>query len=49
MAVIDSDAHVLETNHTWDYMLESERDLRPQIVPTPVSYTHLTLPTKRIV
>ena len=24
MAVIDSDAHVLETEHTWDYMLESE-------------------------
>ena len=35
MAVIDSDAHVLETNHTWDYMLESERSMRPQIVPTP--------------
>ena len=35
MAVIDSDAHVLETNHTWDYMLESERDMRPRIVPTP--------------
>ena len=32
MAVIDSDAHVLETNHTWDYMLESERDMRPRIV-----------------
>ena len=35
MAVIDSDAHVLETEHTWDYMLESERSLRPRIVPTP--------------
>jgi len=35
MAVIDSDAHVLETNRTWDYMLESERDMRPRIVPTP--------------
>ena len=35
MAVIDSDAHVLETMHTWDYMLESERDLKPRIVPTP--------------
>lgn len=35
MAVIDSDAHVLETEHTWDYMLESERPLRPRIVPTP--------------
>ena len=35
MAVIDSDAHVLETERTWDYMLESERALRPRIVPTP--------------
>lgn len=35
MAVIDADAHVLETEHTWDYMLESERNLRPRIVPTP--------------
>ena len=35
MVVIDSDAHVLETNHTWDYLLESERDMRPRIVPTP--------------
>jgi predicted TIM-barrel fold metal-dependent hydrolase len=35
MTVIDSDAHVLETEHTWDYMLESERALRPRIVPTP--------------
>jgi len=35
MAVIDSDAHVLETERTWDYMLESERPLRPRIVPTP--------------
>ena len=35
MAVIDSDAHVLETERTWDYMLESERGMRPRIVPTP--------------
>jgi predicted TIM-barrel fold metal-dependent hydrolase len=35
MAVIDADAHVLETERTWDYMLESERTLRPRIVPTP--------------
>jgi hypothetical protein len=35
MAVIDSDAHVLETERTWDYMLESERLLKPRIVPTP--------------
>ncbi len=35
MAVIDADAHVLETERTWDYMLESERAMRPRIVPTP--------------
>jgi predicted TIM-barrel fold metal-dependent hydrolase len=35
MAVIDSDAHVLETERTWDYMLPSERSMKPRIVPTP--------------
>ena len=35
MAIIDSDAHVLETDRTWDYMLDSEREMRPRIVPTP--------------
>lgn len=35
MATIDSDAHVLETDRTWDYMLESERRFRPQAVATP--------------
>jgi predicted TIM-barrel fold metal-dependent hydrolase len=35
MAIIDSDAHVLETERTWDYMLASERDLKPRIVATP--------------
>ena len=35
MAVIDADAHVLETERTWDYMLESEREYKPRIVATP--------------
>jgi uncharacterized protein len=35
MAVIDADAHVLESERTWDYMLEAERHLKPRIVPTP--------------
>ena len=39
MSVIDSDAHVLETEHTWDYMLESERSMRPRVVPTPTDPT----------
>ncbi|MEE9551296.1 MAG: amidohydrolase family protein [Candidatus Binatia bacterium] len=35
MPTIDADAHVLECASTWDYMDESEREMRPQIV-TPV-------------
>ena len=35
MAIIDADAHVLETERTWDYMRESERSMRPRIVATP--------------
>ena len=35
MAIIDADAHVLETDRTWDYMTGPERAFRPQIV-TPV-------------
>ena len=30
MAVIDADAHVIENESTWDYMLESERRFKPQ-------------------
>ena len=37
MATIDSDAHVLEADRTWDYMLASEREFRPQVVATPDS------------
>jgi len=32
MPVIDADAHVIENESTWDYMLESERQFRPRIV-----------------
>lgn len=35
MSIIDADAHVLETERTWEYMDESEREFRPQIVATP--------------
>ncbi|HEX9444179.1 MAG TPA: amidohydrolase family protein [Candidatus Binatia bacterium] len=35
MITIDADAHVLETDRTWDYMLESERAYRPKVVATP--------------
>lgn len=32
MPTIDADAHVLETERTWDYMQTSEREFKPQIV-----------------
>lgn len=32
MAVIDADAHVIENESAWDYMLESERRFKPKIV-----------------
>ncbi|HWO40753.1 MAG TPA: amidohydrolase family protein [Candidatus Eisenbacteria bacterium] len=32
MPVIDADAHVIENESTWDYLLESERPFRPRIV-----------------
>ncbi len=35
MPTIDADAHVLETERTWDYMSQSERQFRPQIVSAP--------------
>jgi predicted TIM-barrel fold metal-dependent hydrolase len=35
MPTIDADAHVLETDRTWDYMLDSEREFRPRVVATP--------------
>jgi predicted TIM-barrel fold metal-dependent hydrolase len=35
MATIDADAHVLETDRTWEYMLETEREFRPRAVATP--------------
>ena len=32
MVVIDSDAHVVETEHTWDFIEPSDAKYRPQIV-----------------
>ena len=32
MTVIDSDAHVIETERTWDFMLPSDSAYRPEIV-----------------
>jgi predicted TIM-barrel fold metal-dependent hydrolase len=36
MSTIDADAHVIENESVWDYMLESERRFRPQVIK-PVS------------
>ena len=32
MATIDADAHVVESEHTWDYMDPAERKYRPVLV-----------------
>ena len=32
MLVIDSDTHVIETEHTWDFMLPSDSAYRPEVV-----------------
>jgi uncharacterized protein len=32
MLTIDADAHVIENESTWDFMLESERSLKPKII-----------------
>ncbi len=34
MAIIDADAHVIETDHTWDYMRSEDQAFRPLIVET---------------
>jgi predicted TIM-barrel fold metal-dependent hydrolase len=34
MPMIDADAHVIENDATWEYMLESERRFKPQLVRT---------------
>jgi uncharacterized protein len=33
--VIDADAHVLESEHTWDYLEPSERKFRPRVFSSP--------------
>jgi len=32
MAVIDADAHVVETERTWEYMDEAEHPFKPEVV-----------------
>ena len=45
--VIDADAHVLETERTWDYLEPSEEKYRPQIRSTPVTRGNLGSLTAR--
>lgn len=35
MRIVDADAHVVETEHTWEYMDPDEQKYRPQIVVSP--------------
>jgi len=32
VAVIDADTHVIETEHTWDFLDPSERQFRPVVI-----------------
>lgn len=40
MPVIDSDAHVVETEHTWDYMSAEDEKFRPQVVDGPDGFKY---------
>ena len=35
LTVIDADAHVIETEHTWDYLEPSEQKFRPRLFYSP--------------
>ena len=40
--IVDADAHVVETEHTWDFLDASEKKFRPQLfssVTTPTCST----------
>jgi predicted TIM-barrel fold metal-dependent hydrolase len=37
--IIDADAHVIETEHTWDYLDTSDRKYRPMLFSTPEDAT----------
>jgi len=34
-AVIDADAHVVETERVWDYLEGDEKKFRPTLMPSP--------------
>ena len=35
LQIIDADAHVLETEHSWDFLEPSEEKFRPQLLYSP--------------
>jgi predicted TIM-barrel fold metal-dependent hydrolase len=39
LAIIDADAHVIETERTWDYLDASERKFRPKLYSAPADPT----------
>lgn len=39
LAIIDADAHVIETERTWDYLDASERKFRPKLYSAPTDPT----------
>ena len=47
LPVIDSDAHVIETERTWDYLEPSERQFRPLLYSSPQDSTRQYLGDRR--
>src|SRR4030095_6350114 len=39
LPIVDADAHVIETEHTWDYLEPSEKKFRPRLFYTPADET----------
>src|SRR5687768_8524123 len=35
IAAIDADSHVVETDHTWDFLDKDEERYRPEVIPVP--------------
>ena len=35
LTIIDADAHVIETEHTWDYLAQTEQSFRPRLFYSP--------------
>ena len=49
MAIIDADAHVIETEQTWDFMLEEERRFTPEVLVSKKNGIHFWRVDDRVI